>query len=396
IIIPAILYSSDSRSEIIVLNSNQYLDIEFQTEPPSGSFTTYDYLRLSLPRTTFSLSPLPPNLTTALSINGSTKPPNNTPFITFMGQSLSFTWASPTSLYTGVGGIPAPSIFEFDQLIDNAASGIYTLSLQEGSISLDTDLNNINIGVATGPAGAVTSSVTITGYTFRSKSTVTPISSTSKSLFPLIPNSIYTYIDGIGIPNTETIQDPSTFNGRDVIGIIDNEGFIEYFSNDGNGLFTHGTEDTNNGNRSTLNPPIKVMDGNPSLGQKIDSSGTAIFMIDGDSFVFNYDSSNTVVGTEMITVAAGSFEAVKLQSTISLNGIISSNQIATFWYVEDIGLVREEINIDGETTNNELVSFSIPVALSTEEVEVPLPLWSILLLSFFLIGLSIKYQRYMN
>ncbi len=207
----------------------------------------------------------------------------------------------------------------------------------------------------------------------------------SESLFPLIPTSSYSYTNGTIITRTESIQEQSTFNNVVVTGVEDNEGDVEYFTNDSNGLFSYGTENINDGDTSLLSPPIKILEANTEIGQTINSSGTAIFTIGGSVFNFSYSSSSTVVGEETITVPAGTFDAVRVQVSISLSGIINSIQNSTYWYAENIGLIRDDTTIDGEILNDELETFFIPTQVNpTPEVSVPLPIWSLICLSGFI------------
>ena len=64
-----------------------------------------------------------------------------------------------------------------------------------------------------------------------------------------------------------------------------------------------------------------------------------------------------VAGAEKVTVPAGTFDAMKLESTSEVSG---SKTNYVFWYVDRIGLVRVTTEVSGMTTDMQLVKYSFP------------------------------------
>ena len=299
-----------------------------------------------------------------------------------------------TTGIVGFEGVESSFNF-FNTNIEINSLNIQISSFVNGLASNDRqDLVVPRSGIGLPSSGIDSNSATYIEWIEASQVTM-PDSITSVNLFPLIPTSTYTYTDGSVVTRTEIVREPTTFNGVNVTGIEDNEGDIEYFTNDCNGLFSHGTENVNDGDTSVFNPPAKVVEGTIEVGQTVNSSGTTTFNIDGEVFVLSYISTSTVVGEETIMVAAGTFDAVRVQVSINLSGIINLNQNSTYWYAENIGLIREETTINGEILNDELESYFIPsLTNTTPQVSVPIPVWSLFFLAaFFICFASIKNKK---
>jgi hypothetical protein len=74
---------------------------------------------------------------------------------------------------------------------------------------------------------------------------------------------------------------------------------------------------------------------------------------------FTLDSTYTAVGYENVTVPAGTFNALKIEQSTSMGG--PEPMIQTLWYVQDVGMVKSEMDIGtGELVVQELVSYNIP------------------------------------
>jgi len=72
---------------------------------------------------------------------------------------------------------------------------------------------------------------------------------------------------------------------------------------------------------------------------------------------FTLDSTYTAVGYENVSVPAGTFNALKIEQSTSMGG--PEPMIQTLWYVQEVGMVKSEIDI-GELVVQELVSYNIP------------------------------------
>jgi len=64
-----------------------------------------------------------------------------------------------------------------------------------------------------------------------------------------------------------------------------------------------------------------------------------------------------VVGPEKVTVPAGTFEAMKVESTSEVS---ASKTDYTFWYVDRVGTVRVTTKVSGMTTDMQLVKYVFP------------------------------------
>lgn len=91
----------------------------------------------------------------------------------------------------------------------------------------------------------------------------------------------------------------------------------------------------------------------PGIGAAVDMTSTT-------------DETMTVVGTETVSVPAGTFQALRVDSTMvsSISGMMlevptmASN--STFWYVEGIGIVRYAFSGADYSGGGDLTSYSIP------------------------------------
>ena len=74
---------------------------------------------------------------------------------------------------------------------------------------------------------------------------------------------------------------------------------------------------------------------------------------------FILDSTYTALGYENVTVPSGTFNALKIEQSTSMGG--PEPMIQTLWYVQDVGMVKSEMDIGiGELFVQELVSYNIP------------------------------------
>ena len=220
------------------------------------------------------------------------------------------------------------------------------------------------------------------------------IDGTPKSieLFPLTPGVIYTYTDDSTLENSNTILNQSNFNGVNAFGIQDSEGDIEYYTNDENGLLNHGFIDTTDNSNIIATPPLKILDSNPFIGQRIETSGILTFN-DPQTGTFNldYTYSSIVKGYETITVPIGTFNALKVE--INLNASFQIVQTTTYWLVEAIGIIKEVSITDGVTSIRELNAVDGITIDSPPTEAVPTPIWFYPLLALLLLLIARKFYR---
>jgi hypothetical protein len=78
------------------------------------------------------------------------------------------------------------------------------------------------------------------------------------------------------------------------------------------------------------------------------------------------NESMTVVGTESVSVPAGTFDALRVDGTISstfsgpMGAIPSSTTNSSYWYVEGVGVVKYTYNTSGYSGGGQLTSYSVP------------------------------------
>lgn len=117
-----------------------------------------------------------------------------------------------------------------------------------------------------------------------------------------------------------------------------------------------GTVTTTNQDGVTLPNDIQVGD---------DWSQTIAFTAGGGdgSFSGTIETSYKAVGYELVSVPAGTFEALKIvqTSSMSMAGQHALDTSSNLWYVQGIGNVKtEQIVNQGDPFTSELVSYNIP------------------------------------
>jgi hypothetical protein len=73
---------------------------------------------------------------------------------------------------------------------------------------------------------------------------------------------------------------------------------------------------------------------------------------------FTIDTTFTAVDYEIVTVPAGTFNALKVEESSDMGG--PEPTIINLWYVQNVGSVKTEITMGDQTLVNELVSYNIP------------------------------------
>ena len=194
---------------------------------------------------------------------------------------------------------------------------------------------------------------------------------TAVELFPLIPGTTFNYLVDTSIQETETVLPQSSFNGVQAFGVEDNEGDIEYFTNDANGLQDYGSLDTVDGQIGTVSPPVKFLEAQPVIGQVINQTGTfTLTDPSAGAFPLDYAFSSTVQGLETITVPLGTFETLKVDLFLQVSGFINGvfvtlTETSSSWLASGIGEIRSVTTLDGVTETRELVSVLDPPAITS-------------------------------
>jgi parallel beta-helix repeat protein len=186
--------------------------------------------------------------------------------------------------------------------------------------------------------------------------------------FPIDSGDFWTY-QGDGHSFTRTVLPGTvTIGGQATKVFQDDNGSINYFSNDSAGIRLHRQfqPDAEIGLRSpvdlevTFSPPIVLANATMAVGQTVVSNGTATTnkLPRVGVLTLGYSSSFTVQGFENVTVPAGSFEAVKLQGSVNVGGDVVSE---TLYLVKNIGVVKLIDTSEGITETAELVATNVTV-----------------------------------
>ena len=125
------------------------------------------------------------------------------------------------------------------------------------------------------------------------------------------------------LPGTTLINNVAT-KAIQVLGGPDHQG-IEYWTNDIEGIRVHGsyTPVTEIGSGSvTLKPPMLVANSEMDIGETVNSSGKAIITFDNGTFILDYESTFTLIGTETVTAPAGTYQTVRDSGSYRIYGFI--------------------------------------------------------------------------
>ena len=195
--------------------------------------------------------------------------------------------------------------------------------------------------------------------------------------FPLESGNSWSYLLNGGLEDSLLVL-PGTVkvNDADTKVMEHADGYRQFFTNDSTGIRLHREYDPSlyiEGvgtfqSTITFSPPLVFAAPVMTVGEEIQSSGTASFAFSGlGTYPLNYSATSVAEAIETIVVPFGSFKAGRLKVTIAFEGMIglspfSMTLIQTNWVALGVGVVKSLEN-DGTTINTmELTATSIPVA----------------------------------
>ncbi len=165
--------------------------------------------------------------------------------------------------------------------------------------------------------------------------------------FPLSPGASWTYLQNGATPVTRSVTGTAMV-GTSLTTVVhgtDDGGNDVYWTSDANGIRDH-REVYGPSDNVTFSQPLTLASPQPVFGTTVFSGGTATGIVDvppPTPFSFPYTLAVTPFGIETVTVPAGTFKAIKNQSTFSIPAIgASSTQIN--WVAANVGPVKDVID----------------------------------------------------
>ncbi|MDD5298369.1 MAG: choice-of-anchor D domain-containing protein [Rhodocyclaceae bacterium] len=203
----------------------------------------------------------------------------------------------------------------------------------------------------------------------------------SAPYMPLADGNSWAYLKD-GVAETQTVQ-PGTYwiNGAATKMVQQSSGDRTYATNDASGIREHmdyvasvyvqGYGYTSA--TQTLNPPIRRADAETSIGATVYQSGTDTLTYAGiGSFPLSYYWTSTIAGYETVTVPAGTFTALRVDSSLLVYGYIGGSYVSvngtdSTWVVANLGSVKSVNTTNGVTETRVLTSSNLlrPIASLT-------------------------------
>ena len=339
---------------------------------PTGSEVILGSGRIYDPITLSQINSLTNDITDATWINNKLYTTQDSP-----EQNVIQTWSSTyaPSLLTSTNGM-VERIFEYNgnMLVIRLLNQLPKFDYINPLNLPDSDLDNYNDLEDNCPAISNTNQSNIDGDEFGDVCDAYPNDSTNTfipsalELFPINPLTIKTFVPSetqITSNNTEVVNSTIV----NIINFDDNSRIN--FTNDQDGLREHRNVEEN-GDTLTLSPPAKYLNAQPMLNDVITSTGTATFDF-SELGLFNYSYTHfaSVIGYETVTVPHGTYNALRVDTTLSItgtsNGIpLNINNSGTDWYVGGIGIVKATVTENLITETSELESIEHPPSFTQE------------------------------
>ena len=186
--------------------------------------------------------------------------------------------------------------------------------------------------------------------------------------FPTEPGDTWRYLsDGAETIDITVRAAPVLINGLPTSAFQDNSGYQEFYTADENGVRLHGffTPRVPIPGLGRVDiaisfvPPLVLAAGVADIGQTVSSGGVARTneLPRIGSLQIPYSADFVVAGFDRITVAAGTFDVVRIAGTVNISG--EPPQIQIFELSEGIGIVRSTIMQSGITRTLELVQTNV-------------------------------------
>ncbi len=194
---------------------------------------------------------------------------------------------------------------------------------------------------------------------------------TSVEFQPLEPGVSWTCLEDNVFTEIETVLPGTQLVNGVPTRVIEtsggpDDGTREFRTNDTNGLRTHKlTTPGPEGGVQVFTPPVTLLPAVFEVGTRFSSAGSFAFTFTGfGTFPGTYSISSEVVGVEQVVVPAGTFQALRVDLTVTqsatINGVpMVMSSTESDWGVRNLGVVLSIGTIDGDPFISELVSTNL-------------------------------------
>ena len=168
---------------------------------------------------------------------------------------------------------------------------------------------------------------------------VTPDQLRSEILFPLIKGARWDYGFDEQVRTSRVLFNERIINSESTIGIVDNEGDVEYYTNDSRGLLDYGNVSLITGESLIATPPLKILNPIVNIGDEIITNGVLKSTISGANGTYPYTSTSKITGIQTLQHENKQYSAVCGEIEIVIPGLITNRE--GFCFSPDIGEVSE-------------------------------------------------------
>jgi len=193
---------------------------------------------------------------------------------------------------------------------------------------------------------------------------------TATDLLPLEVDNSWTYLVD-GVEEVRTVVDSESVSGETFFTIEvlsgPDAGAIQIGSNNENGLRTHRVFVPGfDGGEEIYAPPLLALEEEFDAGSDFAESGSLTLTLTGTgTFPATYQNEVTVTDLESVSVPAGTFDALRVDTVLVIDVDVSGTSVeisssGSEWFVSGIGVVKASGEVDGEPFLTELVATNVP------------------------------------
>jgi hypothetical protein len=244
-------------------------------------------------------------------------------------------------------------------VMTNASGGYSLSSLTSGSYTITPSKTGYTFQTTT--VSVLSSNLTSVNFTGAVVSSGGNTGGAVGSYYPLTVGAKWTYSFGVGTTNPYTAYYEIVTDGRLKITYSTNSSSLyETLSVQNNGIYITKMDASGTGYNYlyTYSPSILVIPSVFTAGN-VQSYSTNNTITDNGATIQSSSISGqlTIIGTESVTVSAGTFNCIKIKNIQTITSTGAPNSLTSyFWLAQNIGLVK---SADGNgAATSELVSYS--------------------------------------